>query len=369
MAGYSYYPPGVYPREEPPVVLEAARPRYRRRLVSENYMGGPPYYQPGPGLYYPDDDLALHRSRSSGGRMPATLGTPPVVINNVNQEELLARGRPVSVAGNHYYEREGSRYRDDARHATAADLTPYTSWEREKEKEQMQRELEAFKREKERQADEDRVKTEMLMKVARDAQKKREEEERRKDIEKKAIADWEQKERARIDKEKRDKEEEETRRKAIEAQAVLDWQRKEREKADKEKEEKAKREEEYKDRLKKDFGLTDAQVKKVLSREKENASGSSTALDTKRKTYTKIARKHISLETLRAFDLPYKLDDVGYSSPIRSILEFPSSLVVFISSQCLLLPSTAVPPSFTLSYPLNIFRISRPLRCHNCDRT
>ncbi|KAI9782655.1 MAG: hypothetical protein M1816_001726 [Peltula sp. TS41687] len=60
---------------------------------------------------------------------------------------------------------------------------------------------------------------------------------------------------------------------------------------------------EYKQRLKSDFGLSNAQVDKLV--DKENTA----APVPKRTTWTKIARRHISLETLRFYDLPYKLDD------------------------------------------------------------
>ncbi|KAI9786724.1 MAG: hypothetical protein M1816_007865 [Peltula sp. TS41687] len=55
---------------------------------------------------------------------------------------------------------------------------------------------------------------------------------------------------------------------------------------------------EYKERPSSDLVMSD-----------NNGETHMSSLDLKRTTYTKIARRHISLETLRQFELPYKLDD------------------------------------------------------------
>ncbi len=306
-----------YHHVEPvPVVLDAPRPRFRRRMVSENFYGGIPYQQPVHALAPWEDDLALHRSRSTGHGIPAHHAPPPPIniTNHIQQEEMpVVRGRELAI--NHAYhhhcgEASGGRSRSAHRSRSRRrehDESPHRTWQQERDNEQMRLELEAYKREKERIEEAKRVEAELLLKKAREEQKQREEEDRRKRIEEQAIADFQQKEQARLLKERLDKEKAEKEREEIEKKAILDWQMKEREKKDKEKEEQLKREEEYKNRLKKDFNLTDSQVAKVLARDQAQEN---TALDTKRKTYTKIARKHISIETLRAYDLPYKLDDV-----------------------------------------------------------
>ena len=116
-----------------------------------------------------------------------------------------------------------------------------------------------------------------------DGEQEQEDETLRKLIEEGAVLEWQQKERERFEEEKREKE------------------KQEKEKQEKEKQGKEKPELEYKERLRKDFGLTETQGAKEID----------DALDLQRATHTKIARRHISLETLRVYDLPYRLDDVS----------------------------------------------------------
>ena len=278
-AGWQWVPPRGFARADEPVVLEAARPgRFRRRMVSDDFARQPPFYhQPG-GFLIPDDGLGMQRSRSIGHRAPPA--HPPVVINNFAQEEVPGRGRPISVADD-FMDIDDSpfsprRFREHSRPrgraATSREPSPF-QWQHEMETEQIKKELEVYKKKEERKAEEERIKNELLLQRAKEEQKKRDDE---------------------------------AKRKIIEEQAVVEWQRKERERIEKEKQEKEKRELEYKDRLQKDFGLTETQVAKVVTKE------NNTALDLRRTTHTKIARRHISLETLRVYDLPYQLDDVSF---------------------------------------------------------
>ncbi|KAI9748172.1 MAG: hypothetical protein M1815_003471 [Lichina confinis] len=336
-------PPGTGYIRDPFVLIEPGRPRHRPRLLSDRYVPGQHYYQHPPSdpyadMYVPHEDPGLHRAHSigAGRRPPRNPATPPVVINNINQEEIPIRGRPVSVAVPYYADHEDSRTRERSRHrgrdrsraapARSRDPSPYEWWETNAEVERMKEELEAHKRQKEREAHEQQVKNELMLQKVREEEKKRDEERQRREIEQRAVEEWSRRERERVERENREREEEEARRKQIETRAILEHERKARERAAKEKEEVEQREAEYRARLQKDFNLTEEQIDKLMKKDKSKKSGGgdgggagtttttrtttelTTALE-KRVTYTKIARKHISLETLRHFDLPYKLDD------------------------------------------------------------
>ena len=302
MAGWQYVPPGGFFRDD--LGFEGARPGMRRRMVSEHIYPQQPVYYPPPPIFVSQPDL--HRSRSTGHRMPV----PPIQINNVHEENPM-RGRQPGVAPSPP-QREASASRGRSR---PREESPHRIWQRERDNEQLRAEVEAFRQEKERIKEETRIKEEIVLKKALEEQQKREEAERRRQIEKQAIEDFKWEEQARLDKEKLDRQRAEEQRKEIEKQAVLDFQRNQRDKAEREQAEKQRRDEEYMARVRKEFNLSDAQIARLRARDPANAQ----ALEPKRKTFTKIARRHISLETLRFFELPYKLDDV------RSAFFFSSS--------------------------------------------
>lgn len=372
------------------------------------------YHMPG-GLFIPEETHALQRSRSTGHRVPLEdrhYSPPqhspnlPVVINNYQrQEEVPMRGRPISMAEDHWdrdyspYAHHHSprpHYREHSRpgaHASPPrEPSPFHDWRHELETERLKRELEDLKREKDREAQEERIRKEFALEQARKEkerhdeetrllleqakrkkerqeeetrilfeqakknkerqeeeerivrernrkQKEREEEQERLKRELMSAHEREKREREaeeerikneimlKEEKKKRErkaeeerikneimieqakkeakKKEEEEQMKAIREQAILDWQRKEREKTEKEKQEQEKRDAEYKERLKRDFGLSETQVANIIKRDNDNA------VDLRRVTFTKISKRHVSIETLKAYNLPYKEDDVS----------------------------------------------------------
>ena len=297
----------MFARVEDPFVVQAARPRFRRRMVSNNEWGRAPPFFPDRGEFLEvDDGHDMRRARSQNGRLyaPHPSALPVVINNNIRQEELLQmRGRPVSM-----HEPEMDHDREHAQHPHrphSRDPSPRHMWHHEQENDQMKKELEAFKKEKERKEQEQRIKDQLILQRAREEQKAREEADMKKKIQEEAIKEWKNKELVRIAEEDKKKREEAEKKKKLEEEAIKRWQREQKDKADKEKQEKEEKEKEYKERLKRDLGLSDTQVAKVISKE------NSAALDLKRTTYMKIARRHISIETLRVFNLPYKLDDVS----------------------------------------------------------
>lgn len=140
------------------------------------------------------------------------------------------------------------------------------------ELEKAKKELAAFKHEKEREAEERRIKEELELKRLKEEKKKAEE-----------------KERAKKEAEK----------------AVEEFKIKEAEKRAEEKKEKEEREKEYARRLEEDLrksGIDERQIA-LITKKKE-------PIDPNRPTYTRMSRKHLSIETLRAHRIDYEFDQV-----------------------------------------------------------
>jgi len=100
-------------------------------------------------------------------------------------------------------------------------------------------------------------------------------------------------------------EEEKKEKKEAEERAIKEYKAKEAEKAAKEKKEKEEREAEYKKRLEEDLrksGMDDRQIAIVLKKEKDGSA------DPNRPTYTRMARRYLSIETLRELRIDYTLD-------------------------------------------------------------
>jgi regulator of protease activity HflC (stomatin/prohibitin superfamily) len=139
----------------------------------------------------------------------------------------------------------------------------------------MKEKLRKLELEKQREDDQKRIKDELLLRQAKEAEEKRKEEQRQKEIKEKAIEEFKRKEVERVAKEKKEKEE---------------------------------REREYQERYRRDLenlGLSSRDVSLVVKRE----------VDLSKTTFTKMARRHISIETLRAYGVNWKLDDVSRFSP------------------------------------------------------
>lgn len=132
-----------------------------------------------------------------------------------------------------------------------------------------------------------------------------------------AVERYKKKEQERIAKEKREKEEREKefqRRLQEERQKELDRQAKE-------KKEREEREKEYQRRLQEDLiksGLDEKAIAAILKKEKipeppksKPAPADTTLVAAQRPTYTRMARKHLSIETLRTHRIEWELDNVS----------------------------------------------------------
>jgi hypothetical protein len=117
-------------------------------------------------------------------------------------------------------------------------------------------------------------------------------------------------------KEKEEEEEEEKLKKAQKA-AVEKYKQEAAEEAAKVKKEKEEREKEYQQRLQEDLrksGMDDRQISVVLKNDHQKA------LDPARPTYTRMSRRHLSIETLNRYRIDYEFDQVS-SLPQISPLE------------------------------------------------
>lgn len=145
--------------------------------------------------------------------------------------------------------------------------------------ERTRKELEAYKLEAQREEDEKRYRKELELERLRKEKRAEEEKKRIKKEADEAVEKFKVKEAERIAKEKKEKEE---------------------------------NEKEYKKRLEEDLrksGLEERQIAVVLNKEK--------AVDPNRPTYTRMSRRHLSIETLNRYRIDYEFDSV------RCVLRYP----------------------------------------------
>ncbi|ROT37040.1 hypothetical protein SODALDRAFT_335257 [Sodiomyces alkalinus F11] len=261
---------------------------------------------------------------------------------------------PVIINNNRFYH-EPSDEEDDYRqlqvarprqrsHSRAGPATDLIS-RQEFEAEQMRRELEEIKLNKSRDEDERRALKQCqdegeLRRIKQEldkirAQEEREKEERRAQkqsqeeaelrhakqiLEQRRAQEEREKEEARIKEElelKRLKEEERQKelkkQREKEAQAAIErYKQQERERVAREEKEKEEREKEYQRRLQEDLiqsGLDEKHIAAILKKEKIPEKPAPTPpAEATRPTYTRMARKHLSIETLRTFHIEYELD-------------------------------------------------------------
>lgn len=202
----------------------------------------------------------------------------PIVINNImNQEEddYDDRYRLAVVAP--------ARTRSRSRRRESEARDPGYMTKEEYELERTRKELEEYKLQAKREEEEKLIKKELELKRLREEKKAEEEKKAKKEAEERAIKEY----------------------KAKEA-----------EKKEKEEKEKKEREAEYKRRLEEDLrksGMDDRQIAIVLKKEKDGAA------DPNRPTYTRMARRYLSIETLRELRIDYTLDTVRPSLPLHGI--------------------------------------------------
>jgi len=279
-----------------------------------------PYYETPSTYLVPAINSGRARSRSTGGRSEAA--PAPVIINNriyndyedddymglapPRRDRSRSRSRPSSFIARDEYELEKTR-----RELEAYKLV---NTREDYELERTRKELELLRREKEREEDEKRYKNKRELEAYVSRKELTEEEERLKD--KRELEHYKaEKERAEEEKrikkelelkrlqEERRAEEEKARVKKESEAAIEKYKREQAEKEAKEKKEKEEREKEYQHRLEDDLrksGMDERQIAVVLKKDK--------GVDPNRPTYTRMSRRHLSIETLNRYRIDYEFD-------------------------------------------------------------
>jgi len=298
-SSYSYYSD-----EDELVVRPRGRVSPQPVIYPEHRYARRPYYDDRHGSSYlvPGVSGAIHRSRSTGHRTSPPPAQQPVIINNriyndIDEDEhqgylALAptrshhrsRSRSHSRVSSGHSSRDSfesrrireeyeiERARDKARREYELEKARTEKTKKDYELEKTRKELEVFKLEAEREAEEKRLKKEMEL--------------------------------ARLKEEKRKAEEKKRAEKEAE-EAVKKYKEKEAERAAKEKKEKEERDKEYERRLEDDLrrsGLDERQIAVITKKEKQ--------IDPNRPTYTRMSRRHLSIETLNRYRLDYEFDQV-----------------------------------------------------------
>jgi hypothetical protein len=333
--------------------------RVRRGRISPNPTGYPEHrYRPSTRPYYghensylvPAVSAGLHRSRSTGHAVhrrpspPLAAPAPPVqIINNYyDDDDYLpvapprrdrshsrshshSRSRPNSFVATRdprdEYELEKARReleqfraahnRDEQEiEKTRRDLEAYrmVHTRDEYEVEKTRRELEIYRIEKEKLKEESRIKKQIsqtkedleLEKTKKELQAYKAEKERA--AEEARIK--QEMEFARLREEKKAAEEKDRLKKESD-KAVEIYKAEQAEKAAKAKKEKEEREKEYQARLEEDLrksGMDERQISVVLKKDK--------GVDPNRPTYTRMSRRHLSIETLNKYRIDYEFDQV-----------------------------------------------------------
>lgn len=267
-------------RHSPPHAVIYPEARYTRQPVR-------PYYGHGDSYLVAAQSHGLHRSRSTGHRSPPPPPGQPVIINNriYNDEHEDEHQRYLALAprGSHR-SRSRSHSRVSSGHSsrssvTEADIERRVRREYELERaktrkdyelERTRKELQGLKLEAEKDAEAKRIKEELAMQHLKEEKRKADEKQRSEKEAEEAVEKYKKKEAERIAKEKKEKEERET---------------------------------EYRHRLEEDLrksGVSERQIAVITKKE--------TAIDPSRPTYTRMARRHLSIETLNRYRLEYEFD-------------------------------------------------------------
>lgn len=251
------------------------------RLPIAPPLARPIYYTHGDSYLVPEHNVGVRRSRShshsSPPAPPPAPGPAPVIINNRiyneydDEDDRYLQLSPGLRARSRSRSRRRSRADSHSSYGSRGSRDSRESRTRENyELERTRKELDAFRMEAKREEEEKRYRKEMEL------------------------------ERLRAD---RKAEDEKKRLKKQTDEAIDKYKREEAEKAAKEKKEKEEQEKEYKRRLEDDLrksGLDEKQVAAVLNKEK--------AVAAQRPTYTRMSRRHLSIETLNRYKIDYEFD-------------------------------------------------------------
>lgn len=288
----------------------------RRRSSPVHYVDVPSYQQRRPRHYYPGThsptyleperttvitrrSVSRERSRERVSSPPAAHAVP-VVINNRIYNEYSSD----DDESHHHLQLSRPRRRSRSRSRSRTGLMTREEFEMERARRELQNlKLATEYEERERRAAKE-IEEEANLRRAKEEldgikrrQAKAEEEARiKKELELKRLQD-----------EEREAEEQKRREKSA-AEAVELYKKKEMERIQREKEEHVRREKEYQSRLQEQLlqsGLDEQQITAILRKEKVPESKP----EKQNAKYTRMARKHLSIETLRTFEVEYMVDE------------------------------------------------------------
>ena len=291
-----------WPGRDEPIVLNTGPSHHhgsRPRLYSEHrHRSQHPVYVSEDGTLLVPAGSSANRSSSVSAQRPTQ-----VIINNENagnwEEHFDPERRPRSSHGHRYEEdyyirRDRSRSRSHVRQRTPS---PY--YEEFETREKM-KELELYKRKEEEHIQKKRAEEHLALKMAKEKAEEIEREEENKKLKEKVIAEY----------------------KAKEMEEKL-------KKAD----EKKKADEDFKDRMRKTLlsnGYSDDQIERMMKKaeKKEGGGGGGggghhhhveKSLALARPTYIKVHRKHLDVETLEVYQLPWEWDEVSFIHTLFTI--------------------------------------------------
>jgi hypothetical protein len=271
--------------------------------------GGPPYLVPEQRTVITTRERSRSRDRRSSP--PSAPPPAPVIINNRIYNDMSS---DEDVAGHGRLQLARPR-RSHSRSRPSSQLMTKEEYELERAKRELDSlRLDQASKEKQSRTEKELREEAELRRAKRELEEIRAREDR-------------QKEEARIKRElelqrlkEQEREEAEKKRREKEAQEAVDrYRKKEMERQKKEEEEKKAQEKEYQRRLQEDLiksGLDEKQIAAIMKKEKVPEAREERA-DGPRPTYTRMARRHLSIETLRTFHIEYDLDNVRSLKPSK----------------------------------------------------
>jgi len=292
-----------------PVYVE---PRQRPRSYYAHGGGGPSYLVPEQHTVITTRERSRSRDRRTSP--PSAPPPAPVIINNRIYNDLsdddedhgrLQLTRPHRHA--HSRSRSSSQLMTKEEYEMAHAQRELESLRLEQATREKQTRTEKELRE---EAELRRAKRELEEIRAREARQK-EEERIKRELELQRLREQEREE---AEKKRREKEAQE---------AVERYRKKEMDRQIKEEEERKQQEKEYQRRMQEDLiksGLDEKQIAAIMKKERVPEAHDDKP-DGPRPTYTRMARRHLSIETLRTFHIQYELDNVGLDSVLHPLPE------------------------------------------------
>ena len=343
----------------PPVVLNTRPGIHRGRLGSEYLPRQPMYIQDANGMLVPSVAVSgNHRSASARRSVPAQ-----VVINNEYEGHSPVRrhhshrrhsshGRAhdykydsSSSSSDEYEHSPARRHRKHGKSRKTPSPSPSRSPSQTLEYERKMKKLDELEKKEEMETLKARYEEERMIEEAKKAKKKKEEAE----FKKKAVEEYE------LEKAERHKQEAEARQRAID-----EYERHKAEEHARKEKEKKEADEEFERRVKKTFekvGYDEESIQRVLEKAEKGEKihhkkgKENQIMDLRRPTFVKVHRKHISPETLDAFDLPWQWDTVILlPSPIHN--KRPHLLIWFLLARHELHPHPPMDPRARSNHPL-----------------